>query len=158
LIGVRGIIIDPIGQLVEYPIRGNFKEGITLVEFLLSCYGARKGIVDTALRTARAGYLTRRLVDIAHFQIISIRDCGTRRGVRLFSLKSLEGHTLVPFTQRRNGRALSSSLPGFGSRNSFYNFDTADKNGIFSCVVSFSVGLSGTVFGRNDPFGKYKYE
>jgi hypothetical protein len=119
LIGMRCLIVDPIGKLVEYPIRSNLKEGITLTEFLLSCYGARKGIVDTALRTARAGYLTRRLIDIAHFQVVSIRDCNTRRGIRLFPLRTQEGRILVPLTQRRKGRALSHPIPGFRSRNFF---------------------------------------
>lgn len=84
LIGVRGLIIDPLGRIVKVPIQSNFKSGITLIEFLFSCCGSRKGIVDTALRTSRAGYLTRRLVDIAHFQIISIRDCHTPFGIRIF--------------------------------------------------------------------------
>jgi hypothetical protein len=119
LIGIRCLIVDPIGKLVEYPIRSNLKEGITLTEFLLSCYGARKGIVDTALRTARAGYLTRRLIDIAHFQVVSIRDCNTRRGIRLFPLKSQEGRTIVSLAQRRKGRTLSHPIPGFRSRNFF---------------------------------------
>ena len=119
LIGIRCLMVDPIGKLVEYPIRSNFKEGITLTEFLLSCYGARKGIVDTALRTARAGYLTRRLIDIAHFQVISMRDCNTRRGIRLFPLLTQEGRVIVPLSHRRKGRVLSHPIPGFRSRNFF---------------------------------------
>ena len=86
LIGIRGLIVDPIGKIVEYPIQNNFKEGITITEFLISCYGARKGIIDTALRTARAGYLTRRIIDIAHFQVINIADCNTRRSINIFPL------------------------------------------------------------------------
>nr|BBI28726.1 beta'' subunit of RNA polymerase [Dinophyceae sp. MRD-151] len=119
LIGMRCLIVDPIGKLVEYPIRSNFKEGITLTEFLLSCYGARKGIVDTALRTARAGYLTRRLIDIAHFQVVSIRDCNTRRGIRLFPLRAQESRILVPLAQRMKGRSLSHPIPRFICRNFF---------------------------------------
>jgi DNA-directed RNA polymerase subunit beta' len=116
---MRCLIVDPIGKLVEYPIRSNLKEGITLTEFLLSCYGARKGIVDTALRTARAGYLTRRLIDIAHFQVVNIRDCNTRRGIRLFPLSTQDGRVLIPLVQRRKGRALSHPIPGFRPRNFF---------------------------------------
>jgi hypothetical protein len=121
LIGIRGLIVDPMGRLVEYPIRSNFKEGIILTEFLLSCYGARKGIVDTALRTARAGYLTRRLIDIAHFQVVSIQDCNTRRGIKLFPLINRQSQILIPLVQRRKGRALAQPLPGFGPRNLFLN-------------------------------------
>jgi DNA-directed RNA polymerase subunit beta' len=123
VVGIRCLMVDPIGKLVEYPIRSNFKEGMTMTEFLLSCYGSRKGVVDTALRTARAGYLTRRLVDITHFQVISIRDCNTRRGIRLFPLKSPGGQIILSITDRRKGRALSSPIPGFRPRNLFLNRD-----------------------------------
>ena len=121
LIGIRGLIIDPIGNLLNLPIRSNFKEGITLTEFLISCYGARKGIIDTALRTARAGYLTRRLIDITHFQVISIRDCNTRRGIRLFPLINKNSQTIFSLKQRRNGRYLAHPIPNFRHRNLFLN-------------------------------------
>jgi DNA-directed RNA polymerase subunit beta' len=121
------MIVDPIGRLIERPVRSNFKEGIKLTEFLLSCYGARKGIVDTALRTAKAGYLTRRLVDISHFQVISIKDCNTQRGVRIFPLVARNGQTLIPLVERRKGRALSSPLPGFGPRNIFLDTISAQQ-------------------------------
>eukprot|EP00955_Chlamydomonas_euryale_P114544 366282-Chlamydomonas_euryale.AAC.18 len=65
LVGMRGLMSDPQGQIIDFPIRSNFREGLTLTEYIISSYGARKGIVDTALRTANAGYLTRRLVDVA---------------------------------------------------------------------------------------------
>ena len=129
LIGIRGLIVDPLGRLVELPIRSNFKEGITLTEFLLSCYGARKGIVDTALRTARAGYLTRRLIDIAHFQVISIRNCNTQQGIRLLSLTNREGRVLIPWVQRRNGRSLAHPLPGLGPRNLLLDANLSKKIG-----------------------------
>lgn len=70
LVGMRGLMADPQGQILDFPIRSNFKEGLTLTEYIISCYGARKGIVDTALRTANAGYLTRRLVDVAQHVIV----------------------------------------------------------------------------------------
>ena len=75
LVGMRGLMADPQGQIIDFPIRSNFREGLTLTEYLISCSGARKGIVDTALRTAASGYLTRRLVDVAHHVIISQLDC-----------------------------------------------------------------------------------
>jgi hypothetical protein len=121
LIGIRGLIVNPIGQVIKSPILSNFKEGISLTEFLLSCYGARKGIVDTALRTASAGYLTRRLVDVSHFQVISMQDCNTRRGIRLFPLTRNDGKVLVTFKQRRYGRSLSYPIPRTGYRNLFLN-------------------------------------
>ena len=75
LVGMRGLMADPQGKIIDFPIRSNFREGLTLTEYLISCSGARKGIVDTALRTAASGYLTRRLVDVAHHVIISQIDC-----------------------------------------------------------------------------------
>lgn len=75
LVGMRGLMADPQGQIIDFPIRSNFREGLTLTEYLISCSGARKGIVDTALRTAASGYLTRRLVDVAHHVIVHQIDC-----------------------------------------------------------------------------------
>lgn len=87
LVGMRGLMSDPEGQIIDFPIQSNFREGLTLTEYLISTYGARKGIVDTALRTATAGYLTRRLVDVAQHVIVSQFDCGTYRGIFLFDMK-----------------------------------------------------------------------
>ncbi|MEO1184614.1 MAG: DNA-directed RNA polymerase subunit beta'' [Cyanobacteria bacterium J06636_27] len=86
LIGMRGLMADPNGQIIHLPIKSNFREGLTVTEYLISCYGARKGVVDTALRTATAGYLTRRLVDTAQHVIISQLDCGTKQGIFLSNL------------------------------------------------------------------------
>jgi DNA-directed RNA polymerase subunit beta' len=77
LVGMRGLMIDPKGQIVNIPIINNFREGLTVTEYLISAYGARKGLVDTALRTADSGYLTRRLVDVAQHIIIREHDCQT---------------------------------------------------------------------------------
>nr|YP_009019333.1 beta' subunit of RNA polymerase [Auxenochlorella protothecoides]AGL10868.1 beta' subunit of RNA polymerase [Auxenochlorella protothecoides]AGN72510.1 beta subunit of RNA polymerase [Auxenochlorella protothecoides] len=81
LVGMRGLMADPQGAIVEFPIQSNFREGITLTEYLISCYGARKGLVDTALRTATSGYLTRRLVDTVQHIVVSSADCGTGTGL-----------------------------------------------------------------------------
>nr|AYC63989.1 RNA polymerase b-subunit [Halimeda micronesica] len=86
LVSMRGLMADPQGQIIDFPIRSNFREGLTLTEYLVSCSGARKGIVDTALRTAASGYLTRRLVDVAHHVIISQIDCGSKKGLFLENL------------------------------------------------------------------------
>ena len=79
---MRGLMADPQGQILDFPIRRNFREGLTVTEYMISCYGARKGLVDTALRTASSGYLTRRLVDVAQRVIIQQVDCPTTQGLR----------------------------------------------------------------------------
>jgi DNA-directed RNA polymerase subunit beta' len=81
LAGMRGLMADPAGRIIALPIRSNFREGLTALEYFISTHGARKGLADTALRTADAGYLTRRLVDVAQDVIIDAEDCGTRAGV-----------------------------------------------------------------------------
>lgn len=83
LVGMRGLMADPQGQILDFPIRRNFREGLTVTEYMISCYGARKGLVDTALRTASSGYLTRRLVDVAQSVIIQQVDCQTTQGLRI---------------------------------------------------------------------------
>lgn len=88
LIAMRGLMADPQGAILEFPIQSNFREGLTITEYLISCYGARKGLVDTALRTATSGYLTRRLVDSAQHAVISIHDCKTKK------YKTVEGINL----------------------------------------------------------------
>ncbi len=81
LAGMRGLMADPSGRIIPLPIRSNFREGLTALEYFISTHGARKGLADTALRTADAGYLTRRLVDIAQDIIINEHDCGTKDGI-----------------------------------------------------------------------------
>jgi hypothetical protein len=105
LVGMRGLMSDPQGQIINFPIRSNFREGLTLIEYIISCYGARKGVVDTALRTANSGYLTRRLVDVAHHVVVSQFDCGTRRGLLL-----LEETHKDKFEERLVGRVLSQEI------------------------------------------------
>ncbi len=79
--GMRGLVLDPEGRIIDIPIRSNFREGLTVLEYFLSTHGARKGLADTALRTADSGYLTRRLCDVAQDVMITIEDCGTEQGV-----------------------------------------------------------------------------
>jgi len=83
LAGMRGLMADPSGRIIDLPIRSNFREGLTTLEYFISTHGARKGLADTALRTADAGYLTRRLVDVAQDAIINSFDCGTERFIAL---------------------------------------------------------------------------
>ena len=81
LVGMRGLMANPQGEIIDLPIRTNFREGLTVTEYVISSYGARKGLVDTALRTADSGYLTRRLVDVAQDVIVREEDCGTIHGI-----------------------------------------------------------------------------
>ncbi len=81
LVGMRGLISDPSGQMIAFPIKKNFREGLSLTDYIISTYGARKGLVDTALRTADSGYLTRRLIDIAQDIIVREKDCGSKSGI-----------------------------------------------------------------------------
>jgi len=83
LVGMRGLMSDPNGQIIDLPIKTNFREGLSITDYVISSYGARKGIVDTALKTADSGYLTRRLVDVAQHVIIRELDCQTKNGVRI---------------------------------------------------------------------------
>ena len=78
---MRGLMADPSGRIIEQPIRANFREGLTVLEYFTSTHGARKGLADTALRTADSGYLTRRLVDVAQDVIVREEDCGTKEGI-----------------------------------------------------------------------------
>ncbi len=86
LAGMRGLMTDPSGRIIDLPIRANFREGLTVLEFFISTHGARKGLADTALRTADSGYLTRRLVDVAQDVIVREEDCGTTEGIRVGSI------------------------------------------------------------------------
>lgn len=109
LVGMRGFMSDPEGQIIDYPIRSNFREGLTLTEYVISCYGARKGLVDTALRTADAGYLTRRLVDVAHSIIITRFDCKTTQGIWLSAIKE-NNQIIYPLEKRLMGRVLAENI------------------------------------------------
>jgi len=94
LAGMRGLMADPSGRIIPLPIRSNFREGLTALEYFISTHGARKGLADTALRTADAGYLTRRLVDIAQDIIINEIDCGTKEGIWIRKSDDVAGQSL----------------------------------------------------------------
>jgi DNA-directed RNA polymerase subunit beta' len=103
LAGMRGLMTDPSGRIIDLPIKANFREGLTVLEFFLSTHGARKGLADTALRTADSGYLTRRLVDVAQDVIVREEDCGTTEGIGLAAL--MDGDTvIVPLSEKITGR------------------------------------------------------
>lgn len=109
LVGMRGLMSDPHGQIIDLPIKSNFREGLTVTEYVISCYGARKGLVDTALRTADSGYLTRRLVDVAQDIIIREVDCGTSRGIVLKNMED-KNKILIPLENRLPGRVLFETI------------------------------------------------
>jgi hypothetical protein len=109
LVGMRGLMSDPQGEIIDLPIKSNFRRGLTVTEYIISCYGARKGLVDTALKTANSGYLTRRLVDVAQAIIIKEMDCGTKNGISLDDLYK-EGQIVFPLEKRLLGRVLLNPL------------------------------------------------
>lgn len=109
LVGMRGLMADPQGQIIDLPIKSNFREGLTVTEYIISSYGARKGLVDTALRTADSGYLTRRLVDVAQDIIIREIDCGTQRNIIIKDMVA-NNQVLIPIGSRLVGRVLFETL------------------------------------------------
>ncbi|NLV82605.1 MAG: DNA-directed RNA polymerase subunit beta' [Synergistaceae bacterium] len=102
--GIRGLMADPSGKILSYPIVANFKEGLNTLEYFISTHGARKGLADTALRTAKSGYLTRRLVDVAQDLIIMDENCGTHHGVEIRPLLQQDGKATIPMSERLVGR------------------------------------------------------
>ena len=107
--GMRGLMAKPSGEIIETPITSNFKEGLTVLEYFNSTHGARKGLADTALKTANSGYLTRRLVDVAQDCIITEEDCGTTRGITLRAVVE-GGDVLVSLGQRILGRSAAETV------------------------------------------------
>ena len=105
LAGMRGLIANTAGKVIEVPIRANYREGLNVLEYFISSRGARKGLADTALRTADSGYLTRRLVDVAQDVIVREDDCGTEEGLTVFDIKD-GNHILEPLAERLEGRYL----------------------------------------------------
>ncbi len=99
LAGMRGLMADPSGRIIDLPIKANFREGLTVLEYFISTHGARKGLADTALRTADSGYLTRRLVDVAQDVIVREEDCGTTNGIVVEEIK--EGNEIIEKLEER---------------------------------------------------------
>ena len=103
LAGMRGLMAKPSGEIIETPIRANFREGLQVLEYFISTHGARKGLADTALKTANSGYLTRRLIDVAQECIVIMDDCGTMDGIMVTSLVE-SGEVIQPLEERILGR------------------------------------------------------
>ncbi len=107
--GMRGLMAKPSGEIIETPITANFREGLTVLQYFISTHGARKGLADTALKTANSGYLTRRLVDIAQDVIVSEEDCGTTDGIMVMAL--VEGGEIIqPLEERILGRMAAEDI------------------------------------------------
>uniref|UniRef100_UPI0030E3AA62 RNA polymerase beta'' subunit n=1 Tax=Sabulina tenuifolia TaxID=1155345 RepID=UPI0030E3AA62 len=108
LVGMRGLMSDPQGQMIDLPIQSNLREGLSLTEYIISCYGARKGVVDTAVRTSDAGYLTRRLVEVVQHIVVRRTDCGTTRGISVSPRNDMMPERI--FTQTLIGRVLADDI------------------------------------------------
>ncbi|HEX9640635.1 MAG TPA: DNA-directed RNA polymerase subunit beta', partial [Candidatus Krumholzibacteria bacterium] len=124
--GMRGLMTDPSGRIIDLPIRSSFREGLTVLEYFISTHGARKGLADTALRTADSGYLTRRLIDVAQDVIILEDDCGTRMGVWL---EQPDAGMLESFSERISGRhsALDLEDPETGEILAAFNQEIDER-------------------------------
>ena len=108
--GMKGLVVNPAGEIIEIPIRSNYKEGLSVIEYFISTHGARKGKSDTSLRTSDAGYLTRRLVDVAHDLVVTTRDCGTTSGLEINRQDSEE--LGEKFSNRLVGRIALEDIKG----------------------------------------------
>nr|UGV23355.1 RNA polymerase beta'' subunit [Sloanea cordifolia]UGV23441.1 RNA polymerase beta'' subunit [Sloanea dasycarpa]UGV23527.1 RNA polymerase beta'' subunit [Sloanea longiaculeata]UZT27714.1 RNA polymerase beta'' subunit [Sloanea sinensis] len=108
LVGMRGLMSDPQGQMIDLPIQSNLREGLSLTEYIISCYGARKGVVDTAVRTSDAGYLTRRLVEVVQHVVVRRTDCGTIRGISVSPRNGMMPERI--FIQTLIGRVLADDI------------------------------------------------
>ena len=113
---MRGLMSNPRGDIIELPIKSSFREGLTVLEYFISTHGARKGLADTALRTADSGYLTRRLIDVAQEVIVLEEDCGTDRGITIYADASEEEVMIAPLHERIVGRVVAEMVvhPGTG--------------------------------------------
>ncbi|MBI4336535.1 MAG: DNA-directed RNA polymerase subunit beta', partial [Chloroflexi bacterium] len=111
MVGMRGLMADPKGRIIALPVKSSFREGLSVLEYFISTHGARKGLADTALRTADSGYLTRRMVDVAQDMIISQEDCGTEQGTWIGHEPEKEKNNYVAsFPERINGRLAASPV------------------------------------------------
>jgi DNA-directed RNA polymerase subunit beta' len=120
LSAMRGLVVDPLGKVVPLPTKSNFREGLSIFEYVTSARGSRKGLTDSALKTADAGYLTRRLVDVSHDAIVRLEDCGTEEGVVISKTDQRER----PFLERVVGRFLASDVKKPGTKSILFARNT----------------------------------
>lgn len=147
LVGMRGLMADPNGEIIDLPIEANFREGLKVTDYIISSYGARKGIVDTALRTADSGYLTRRLVDVAQHVIIREIDCNTKTGIKVkdseFHSSKLIGRILVKNIKNKQNKIILQNdqeitLPVINSLSTESILDLVIRSPL-TCISSRSV-------------------
>ncbi|GBR28434.1 DNA-directed RNA polymerase subunit beta' [Komagataeibacter oboediens DSM 11826] len=163
LAGMRGLMAKPSGEIIEQPIIANFKEGLSVLDYFTSSHGARKGLADTALKTANSGYLTRRLVDVAQDSIIVEEDCGTERGLTVRAVMD-GGEVVASLSERMLGRTLAADVldPATGKvlfpRNTLIEEAQAEqieKAGVESLLIrsvltcDSRVGVCGYCYGRD---------
>jgi DNA-directed RNA polymerase subunit beta' len=123
--GMKGLVVNPVGQIIELPIKNSFKQGFDILEYFISTHGARKGLADTALRTSSAGYLTRRLVDVAHGVLITEEDCGTEKFINL--LKKDADEIDQNFIFKILGRISSKDIQTICQKGEMINWEKAKK-------------------------------
>lgn len=163
LAGMRGLMANPSGKIIERPIKASFREGLDVLEYFISTHGARKGNADTALKTADSGYLTRRLVDVSQDVIVRDEDCGTKEGIYVSEIK--EGNEVIePLTERLTGRYNAEDIlhPKTGEvlvpRDTYMDLDLAEKvsdagvkrvkiRSVFTCNCK--VGVCAKCYGMN---------
>ncbi len=136
IVGMKGLVTNPAGEIIELPVRGNFKDGFDILEYFISTHGARKGLSDTALRTASAGYLTRRLVDVAQDVVIRIEDCGTTKELEVTRSESEAMNRTL--RDRIIGRYLTQDVGKVGKKDELITDPIAqaiDDSGVESAFV-----------------------
>jgi len=123
--GMKGLVINPAGQIIELPVKNSFKEGFNVLEYFISTHGARKGTADTALRTSTAGYLTRRLVDVAHEVVVTEEDCKDKEGIEIYRQEAEEiGQN---FLLKIAGRVCLEKIRGICKEGEIINWEKAEK-------------------------------
>ncbi len=132
LAGMRGLMADTSGRTIEIPIKANFREGLSVLEYFISSRGARKGMADTALRTADSGYLTRRLVDVSQEVIIREEDCGTRDGIEVSEIEEY-GQVIETFAERLHGRYPAEDIVDPATGELLFSRDTMLRNEDAKC-------------------------
>lgn len=163
LAGMRGLMAKPSGEIIEQPIIANFKEGLSVLDYFTSSHGARKGLADTALKTANSGYLTRRLVDVAQDCIIVEDDCGTERGLTVRAVMD-GGEVVASLSERMLGRTLAADVLDLASGEVLFKRNTLieeaqaeqiEKAGVESILIrsvltcDSRVGVCGHCYGRD---------
>ena len=163
LAGMRGLLAKPDGSIIETPVTSNFREGLTAQEYFISTHGARKGLADTALKTANSGYLTRRLVDVAQDMVVSEEDCGTSAGIVMKSIID-GGQVLVPLGDRVLGRTVAEDVKSVDGKEVLLKagtlidediVDTLDEKNIYEIKVRSAIhcetihGICSKCYGRD---------